>query len=162
MDVVYAKALNSSLGTGEAKGFNSFLGEQIQKINEAIESNSQKESEKKKELKGLVCANSDSPENIYKCVSVKLSPLKMYTETMECDGSIRIPVVNNTSEIPYKAYVIVELNDIEIPFEGKDVIVKFKKGDVLNIRSAGLSGAIAEEIVFLFAREVNYTGLTFY
>lgn len=159
MDVILAKALNSTLGQERTKGFDELLLEDVERIKESINSNATREIENKKTIKGLVASTPEFPEHIYRCAVIRKSmPEKTYEETMPCKGSAYIQVSDQNRHID------VSINGVSVvPAHSfsPNVKVSFEKGDVLKILEKTSANLLLDAYVFIYAKEVNLSGLVF-
>lgn len=124
MDVIFSKALNSTFGNGQFRGFNELLGDQFKKIENAIEENTTKEINAKNTPAYLI---SDG-DFVYDVFDVTTGTSGK-TMTMPCGGNISVGV--------YYTYVYTTEHDkysVEVYKNGQLVTgqIKFNKGDVLN------------------------------
>lgn len=156
MDVILAKALNSTFGGATFKGFDELIQSEFNKINDSIDRNSEKIIDSVNVVKGLVAM---SDNYVYNSFLVQRNKNRYYSEIMPCTGSVNIDVVANKNET--QRYVDIYINGVLVKEKQKYCTIRFQKGDELNIIENFEDARSTDVVVFMYAKEVNYTGLKF-
>ena len=142
MSAIMAKALNSTLGTGNVKGFDELLGERFEEFANSmrVPLDNVANSLAFRDCKGLAY-RPDEHQNLFYRVP---QGVKDFVVTMKCNGSFLV-----ASSLATDSNIYINGN-LYYHSSGKlDSIVSFNKGDQIRIT---VSTAIPVEI---YAEEVN-------
>lgn len=144
MSVIFSKALNSTLGKSDAKGFDELLAEQFNRIEDTIKEIVNKQIQSK-QTPAFLLADKDFVYDVFD-VTTGTEGKKI---TMPCDGNIFVNIAHKytfTTE-PDSFYVEVYKNGEKISSYGR---IQFKKGDELHFvgKFRGINDVLRDGITF--------------
>lgn len=146
MSAIVAKALNSTLGSGDVKGFDELIGERFKEFADSmrIPLDNVANSLAFRDCKGLVARPNEAQYLFF----VGGSGSNAFVATMKCNGSFSAAIKSYTTMSIYINGALFK--SVENTSEGDEeyIIVPFSKGD--NVRISTNEGNVV-----IYAQEVN-------